>query len=148
MRGARSVEAVARRLTKAYGGALALTCGLLAAGCATDEPLGGPLAIEVAAPTPNAALGRIASEAARCWTSGEIADYAVIPELDTTAGRPRILLIEKGQPGALPALVIEGTSSPTRLRSFGPLASDGISSRVNADIIRWSTGGTGCGGRA
>ena len=139
---------MASRLTKRYLAAGALTFGASLAGCATDEPLGGPLAVEVAAPTPRAALSRIASNAARCWTSGEIADYAVIPELDTTAGKPRILLIEKGKSGSLPALVIEGDGSPTRLRSFGPLATDGLSNRINADIIRWSTGGSGCGGRA
>ena len=145
---ARWVEAVTGRLTNAYGPALALTLAALTAGCATNEPLGGPLSLEVSAPTPRAALSRIAAGAARCWTKGRIADYAVIPELDTAAGNPRILLIEKGKSGALPSLVIEGDSDPTRLRSFGPLATDRLANRINADIIRWSTGASGCGGRA
>lgn len=138
-----------RRLTKSFTRtfttALALAATFAAAGCATDEPLGGPLVAEVAAPTPRAALQRIAAGAARCWTDGALADYAVVPELDTTAGRPRILLIEKGEPGSLPALVIEARPDPVRLTSFGPLAQSPTSNRVNADIIRWSTGGSSCG---
>ena len=130
---------------KRFGTLLALTVATVLAGCATSEPVGGPLTVEVAAPTPRAALTRIAASAAQCWTRGAVASYAVIPELDTTAGNPRILLIEKGKPGSLPALVIEGTAGPTRLRSFGPLAGTALSGRINADVIRWSTGGTGCG---
>ena len=135
-------------LTKPYLRRSALTLSVLLAACTTSEPLGGPLVAEVAAPTPTAALQRIARNAARCWTGGEIGGYAVIPELDTQAGKPRILLIEKGKPRSLPALVIEGQASPTRLRSFGPLASAPLSNRINSDIIRWSTGNDSCGGRA
>ena len=116
----------------------------LLAACATDEPLGGPLRIEVAAPTPRAALQRIAEGASRCWTGGEIARYDVVPELDTTAGQPRILLIENNNSDGLPALVIESRPDPVRLTSFGPLATGGLSGRINADIIRWSTGGRAC----
>ena len=144
----RGVKAVGRVLTKSYFCIGALTVASSLAACATSEPLGGPLVAEVAAPTPRAALQRIASGAARCWTGGEIGRYAVIPELDTSAGTPRILLIEKGKTGALPSLVIEAQASPTRLRSFGPLAATELSGRINADVIRWSTGQAGCGGRA
>ena len=126
-----------------------LVTGLLAlAGCVSSEPLGGPLTIEVAAPTPRAALQQIASGAARCWTSGDIARYTVIPELDTGAGTPRLLVVERGQGRGLPQLVIEGAASPTRLRSYGPLASTSLSNRINDDVIRWSTGQTSCGARA
>ena len=144
----RRVKAVRRGLTKSYARFGVLTVASLLAACATSEPLGGPLVAEVAAPTPRAALQRIASGAARCWTGGDLARYAVIPELDTSAGTPRILLIEKGKRGALPSLVIEAQASPTRLRSYGPLAATGLSQRINADVIRWSTGQAGCGGRA
>ena len=120
----------------------------LASACVTDEPVGGPLVAEVAAPTPTAALQRIATNASRCWTGGAIGRYAVIPELDTQAGKPRILLIEKGNRSGLPALVIESEGNPTKLRSFGPLTRTPLSNRINSDIIRWSTGGSGCGGRA
>ena len=145
-------KAVGQSLTKSDFHRPALIGGLflatLLAGCATDEPIGGPLVAEVSASTPQAALQRIASGAARCWKSGEIGRYAVIPELDTNAGTPRILLLEKGREGALPSLVIEARGGPTRLRSFGPLATSKLSGRINSDIIRWSTGNASCGGRA
>ena len=69
----------------------------------------------------------------------------MIPELDTEAGRPRILVIERKDANALPALVIESSASPTSLRTFGPLSRDALSARINSDIIRWSTGNEGCG---
>ena len=122
-----------------------LAMAVLLTACATDEPLGGPLRIEVAAPTPRVALQRIAAGAARCWKRGAISGYAVVPELDTEAGNPRILLIEKGNPAALPSLVIEARPLPVRVSSFGPLASEGLSSRINDDVIRWSTGADTCG---
>lgn len=127
---------------------LALTgCGILATACstATDEPLGGPLIAEVAASTPREALQGIAQGAARCWNEGALERYATIPELDTEAGRPRILLIERDGSSTLPALVIEAGASPTSLRTFGPLSRGPLSGRINSDIIRWSTGGRGCG---
>ena len=127
---------------------IALTLASLGLGCATAEPDGGPLLAEVAADTPRLALQRIARNAARCWKGGEIGRYAVIPELDTQAGKPRILLLEKGNSSALPALVIEGEGAPTRLRTFGALSSSKLSARINGDIIRWSTGSDACGGRA
>ena len=135
-------QALGRSASAAVLGALTLTA------CATSEPVGGPLTIEVAAPTPRAALQRIASGASKCWTSGEIANYAVIPELDTSAGTPRLLVFKKGAGGGLPELVIEGSSGPTKLRSYGPLASERLSNRINADIIRWSVGVLDCRGRA
>ena len=110
--------------------------------------MGGPLTIEVAAPTPRAALQRIAAGADKCWRRGEIARYTVIPELDTGAGTQRLLVVEKGEGRGLPQLVIEGTGDPTKLRSFGPLAASELSNRINADVIRWSTGGLSCTGRA
>ena len=143
-----SVKAGLGVLTKSYFRRSALILPIALAACTTAEPLGGPLVAEVAAPTPTAALQRIARNAARCWKDGEIGRYAVIPELDTQAGKPRILLIEKGKPRSLPALVIEGEGGPTRLRSFGPLASAPLSNRINADVIRWSTGNDACGDRA
>ena len=119
-----------RTLTISFGRRAALaSCAILAAGCTTDEPIGGPLIAEVAAPTPERALQAIASGASRCWSEGAIAGYSAIPELDTSVGTPRILLVEKGQGRGLPALVIEATGEPTRIRTYGPLSGTKLSSR-------------------
>ena len=134
-----------RTLTISFAGRAALTsCAIFATACVTDEPVGGPLVAEVAAPTAVSALQAVARGASRCWTDGDLAAYSAIPELDTTAGKPRILLVEKGRGGGLPALVIEGEGDPTRIRTYGPLSRSPVSNRINADIIRWSTGGRGC----
>ena len=136
---------MAEVLTGAFRPASALTiCGLVATGCVSDERLGGPLAIEVAAPTPQAALQAIASGASRCWGSGAMDGYAAIPELDTEVGTPRILIVEKGGGGGLPSMVVEARPEPTRIRTYGPLTATALSDRINADIIRWSTGRGGC----
>lgn len=136
---------MARALTRGFTAGIALTsCVILTTACTTREPLGGPLVAEVSAPTPVDALQAIADGASRCWNRGELGNYATIPELDTQVGRKRILLVEKGGETALPALVIEADGSPTQLRTFGPLSGQPLSNRINADIIRWSTGGSGC----
>ncbi|WP_306118003.1 MULTISPECIES: hypothetical protein [unclassified Roseitalea] len=118
------------------------------AGCQTFEPPGGPLEAQVDADTALVALQRINERALECWVrSGDrrFAPYALVPELDTAAGAPRILVVARGEPQALPELVITATGDPVRLTTFGPLAGRGLSGRINRDILAWSAGRQGCG---
>lgn len=89
-----------------------------------------------------AVLQRVNSAAYNCWAK-DIAfkPYGIVPELDTT-GTPRILIIPKGKPQALPKLVITATGSS--VQTFGPLAQSDLSSRINSDVARWAAGGKGC----
>ena len=89
-----------------------------------------------------ATLQRVNASAYECWRGDKAFNkYGIIPELDTT-GTPRILVIPKGKPQALPQLVI--TATGRSIQTFGPLATSPLASRINADVSRWADGDTGC----
>mgnify|MGYP001470732225 CR=1 FL=1 len=126
--------------------ALAFAVSMLAS-CQTPEPAGGPLKIEVAGNSGIAALQRINERAQTCWIrSGDkaFAGLAVIPELDTRVGKPRLLVLRKGRPAALPDLVIEAHDKPLKIETYGRLASGAQSARINGDVTRWATGQQSC----
>ena len=89
-----------------------------------------------------ATLQKVNTQAHDCWmTDKAFKAYGLVPELDTT-GTPRILVIPKGKPQALPKLVI--ASSGRSVSTFGPLAQSPLAPRINADVARWASGATGC----
>ncbi|WP_349364821.1 MAG: hypothetical protein ABL307_06150 [Roseitalea porphyridii] len=117
------------------------------AGCQAFEPPGGPVVAEVDAPSPVAALQRINERGLQCWfRSGEreFRNYAMVPELDTRTGQPRILIVRRGNQQGLPELVITAGGDPVRITTFGPLAGERLSARINADILAWSAGRPTC----
>jgi hypothetical protein len=89
-----------------------------------------------------ATLQRVNAAAYECWR-GDAAfkKYGIVPELDTT-GTPRILVIPKGKPQALPQLVI--TATGRSIQTFGPLATSPLAPRINADVARWASGSKSC----
>ncbi|EKF19692.1 hypothetical protein [Nitratireductor pacificus] len=119
---------------------------LLLAAC-QSEPMGGPLALEVSASNPVSALQRVNNAGAKCWIrSGDrrFRGLYMIPELDTAVGKPRLLILRSDKKQGLPLLVIEASGPPTKIVTYGPLASGATGARVNADIMRWSSGPDGC----
>ena len=117
------------------------------AGCQTTEPAGGVLSAQVDARSPVVALQRINENALRCWIrSGDRAfrGYALVPELDTRAGQPRILIVERSNPQSLPQMVITASGDPVALTTFGPLTRTRLSARINNDVLAWSAGRTTC----
>ena len=89
-----------------------------------------------------ATLQKVNTQAHQCWLpDADFKAYGIIPELDTT-GTPRILLIPRGKPRALPNLVIAANGSD--LQIYGPLAASPLAPRIGADVSRWSKGGVGC----
>lgn len=120
-------------------------------GCQTAEPAGGPLIADVQGENAVSTLQRINDRALNCWIkSGDTAfeDYALVPELDSRANDPRILIVSRGKAQGLPQMVITASGEPVRLSTFGPLTNQSISNRINADISAWSEGATGCGSRS
>lgn len=89
-----------------------------------------------------ATLQKVNSAAYGCWPKDKtLKAYGIVPELDTT-GTPRILLVPKGKPQALPKLVI--AANGRQISTFGPLMEGAEAGRINADVSRWAAGGTGC----
>lgn len=117
------------------------------AGCTTAEPVAGPLSGEFEGKNATALLQNINSLALQCWIkSGDKAfrGFALVPELDTRSGSPRILIVQKGKSQGLPQLVIEANGNPVKLNTYGPLTSAPLSTRINSDIIAWNTGKDKC----
>jgi hypothetical protein len=77
-----------------------------------------------------------------CWRSDKaFKAYGIIPELDTTA-TPRILIMPRGKPQALPQLVI--VSNGRGVQIFGPLAQSSLNSRIQSDLNAWVLGEKSC----
>jgi len=116
----------------------ALMGSLTLAACSPSGPPVGVSNNSIAVAT----LQKVNTQAHQCWLKDpEFSAYGIVPELDTT-GTPRLLLIPRGKPQALPKLVIAASGSNISL--YGPLSSSELTPRIQADVARWSKGATGC----
>lgn len=112
--------------------------GFVAAACSATERPVQPTGRGVSVST----LQRINTQAHRCWlTDADFKAYGIVPELNTT-GTPRLLVIPRGKPQALPQLVVTASGSSTQV--YGPLAASPLSPRIEKDVARWATGATSC----
>ncbi len=113
------------------------------AGCAASpSPPAGKLA-----DTGLDRMERLTLNANRCWFKSKdpaFSRYSLAPELSSFSGRPRFLLVPKGQPEARPLLVVEGRSGSAQIDTYGPLTGETLGQRVDADLKRWATGDDGC----
>lgn len=78
-----------------------------------------------------------------CWFSGDPAFAAYVYSPEINAGTPRILIVPKGEPTALPLLVVE-TKGRANADFYGPLLASATGPRIRADLDRWIAGGRGC----
>lgn len=108
----------------------------------TGENIAGPVGFE-AEGSATAVLQRINKAAAKCWI-GQPAfkGLGMVPEFDTSVGKPRILLLARGN--TLPKLVIEASGNPAKVITYGPLVTTPLSARINDDVIRWSGKDNSC----
>lgn len=116
---------------------LGLTFGLQ--GCAASVPVSdGGSAHSMAV----SKLQRVNALAHACWLKdGEFREFGIVPELDTTS-TPRLLIIPRGKPQSLPQAVIVASAGSAQF--YGPLSASPLAPRINSDISRWASGGTGC----
>ena len=134
------------RLARAALPPLAAFLAASLTGC-QSEPAGGPLIATVDNSAATALLQKVNEEALTCWMRSKDPDFAayrLIPELDTRVGKPRLLLVSAKAAQGLPQLVIEAHGNPVKLTTYGPLTARPLSARINTDVTRWATGGTGC----
>jgi hypothetical protein len=83
-----------------------------------------------------------------CWFAEGQAGfegYSYAPELSSEK-RPRVLVVEKGDPEGLPKLVIEVVKAKrgSDVKLFGPLMTGAGASAIYADVGRWAGGARDC----
>ncbi|MEX6509105.1 hypothetical protein [Jiella sp. M17.18] len=92
-------------------------------------------------------IERLTLDANRCWFKSNDPDftgYTLAPELSSYSGRPRFLLVPRGQEDGLPLLVVEGREGQIDIAAYGPLMSQPIGTRIRADLNRWIAGDDEC----
>lgn len=92
-------------------------------------------------------MERVAIAAHRCWfASGDPAfsRYSFANELNSFSGRPRFLLVPKGNFGGKPLLVVQAEGPVGQVTAFGPLLDGAEGTRIAADVRRWAGGSQSC----
>lgn len=116
-----------------------LACGFALSAC---SPSAGPPVGASSNALGVATLQKVNTQAHQCWLKDpDFSAYGIVPELDTT-GTPRLLVIPRGKPQALPKLVIAANGSNISL--YGPLSTSELTPRIQSDVARWAKGATGC----
>jgi len=113
---------------------------------------GGPAAefeLSVKQQQPRKLMVAIARNVQKCWFKGgntNFRKFRMANELNSYAGRPRLLLVPKNNPAGLPSLVVQAHSMDdlTRLHVFGPLLATNAGKTISADIKNWTSGKTTC----
>ena len=138
---------------RSLGGKLIIAMSLLGlAACQTGSP-SASLSIKTKE-TPVNAITSIARTAQKCWfKSGDKAfnGMRMSNEVNSYAGRPRILLVKRSDPNGLPLLVVQAETKGdttsgtfTNIQTFGPLLQTNNGKRITDDVSRWSKKNTNC----
>ena len=104
--------------------------------------------------SPTTAITKIARTAQTCWFKSKdpaFKNFRMSNEVNSYAGRPRVLLVKRTDPNGLPLLVIQAEKSGsgqsgtfTNIQTFGPLLQTMNGKRIVEDVKRWSTGNKSC----
>jgi hypothetical protein len=96
----------------------------------------------------------VAKAAQNCWFASKdraFANYRMADEVNSPAGRPRILLVPKADPSGLPHLVVQAerrgdraTGEYTDIQAYGPMLSTASGKRITDDVARWAGGNSSC----
>ena len=93
------------------------------------------------------AMETVATAAYRCWFASKdpaFRSYRFANELNSFTGQPRFLLVPAKDFGGRPLLVVQARGTSARVETFGPLLTEPLGARINADVARWSSGNTAC----
>ena len=130
---------------KAAAGAGLLAALIALAACQSQPSRPAPAGAGKSAALRN--MEQVAIAAHRCWFAANdpaFRAYSFANELNSFTGRPRFLLVPKGNFGGRPLLVVQAEGSAGWVSAFGPMMSEPAGARVSADIGRWSRGETAC----
>ncbi len=135
-----------------YGSSILALPLLGLAACQTGSP-SASLSINTK-DSPVKAISSIAQIAQKCWfKSGDRAfkGMRISNEVNSYAGRPRILLVKRSDPNGLPLLVVQAetkgnttSGTYTNIQTFGPLLQTNSGKRITDDVSRWSKKNPDC----
>lgn len=129
--------------------ALLLVCICFLAACTKTEP---PKVATVKKPKQESAqtlMVRVAKQVQACWFKRKdpaLKKYRMAAEINSFSGKPRILIVPRNRPTALPKLVAQAQriGGRNRFESFGPLLQTSNGPRLNAALNRWANGSKTC----
>lgn len=137
-------------MKKTAGAGLILAAIIVSLGaCQSSAPLAGTAGQGKSAALRN--MENVAIAAYRCWFAGSDAtfrNYSFANELNSFSGRPRFLLVPKGNFGGKPLLVVQAEGAAGKVTAFGPLMDGPQGKRISNDVSRWAAGDARCGGAA
>ena len=136
-------------MNRSLGGALLAGIALSLSACQSPTAPPTPVGGGKSAALRN--MEQVATSAYQCWFASNdsaFRDYSFANELNSFSGRPRFLLVPKGNYGGRPLLVVQAEGAAGQVTSFGPLLDGPHAARISADINRWASGNGGCAGAA
>ena len=91
----------------------------------------------------------IAKQAQACWfvkNDPAFSQFSMATELNSPAGRPRVLIVPKNNPAGLPKLVIQAERivGISGVSTFGPLLDSEDGARIQNTVSKWAAGGKSC----
>jgi hypothetical protein len=92
-------------------------------------------------------MERVARGANACWFKTNdpgFVGYKMAMELNSYAGKPRVLIVNAKRPESLPSLVVMAEGDPARLQAFGPLMQGPMGPKITAGVNHWARGNSGC----
>lgn len=92
-------------------------------------------------------MEQVATAAHKCWFASRdpaFRDYSFANELNSFTGRPRFLLVPRGNFGGRPLLVVQAEGPSGQVVAFGPMMDSAAGARISTDIDRWRAGGSAC----
>ena len=92
-------------------------------------------------------MEQVAIAAHSCWFASRdpaFSPYSFANELNSFSGRPRFLLVPKGNFGGKPLLVVQAEGPAGQVTAFGPLLDGPQGARIAADVRRWTGGSQNC----
>ena len=103
----------------------------------------------VKGPSPQAIMVKVATQAQLCWfkkNDPAFANFSMATELNSHAGRPRVLIVPKSNPAGLPKLVIQAERivGISGVSTFGPLLDTSDGARIQDSVSKWAAGNKSC----
>jgi len=92
---------------------------------------------------------KVATQAQLCWfkqNDPAFTKFSMATELNSHAGRPRVLIVPKSNPAGLPKLVIQAERivGISGVSTFGPLLDTSDGARIQDSVSKWAAGNKSC----